>query len=273
VKTHPPCCLRSAAQQFAAAGGNSAQRFCDAVMVHNWKGLLMRLLKAGLVQLLLIGALSLASVSPALALELPDVHVLSGETYPTAGEGKIADPSGVADIVETELGERMPAKTMTVNAEFTELSSLGPMTLTFTGVEEVRGKTSCNTTGDSAGTVKIPGEYHVVDTSVSPLTAAILILFKELVAECNSGKIKVKIRSPNLIRLEKVTSGGDVTEYGLVSNCTIKGKAELREYLNDEGKPVKGVPSANFGLGFEVACMRFYKELIVKSSKMIDFLF
>jgi hypothetical protein len=211
------------------------------------------------------------TATSALALELPDVHVLSGETYPALGEGSV---EGVeVGTLETELGEKLTSSKVTASAELLELSSLGPGALVFTGVTEPKSKTSCNTSGDVAGTVKLSGEYHVVDTSTSPLTAAILILFKELVVECNSGKLKVKVRSPAVIKLEKVTSGTDVTEYGLVSKCIGKGKQELKTYLNDAGESIKGVLTANFGLGFESACDNVTKELIVKSPKMIDFLF
>lgn len=213
------------------------------------------------------------TATSALALELPDVHVLSGETYPATGEGKVEVKEGVVGELETELGEKLTSKTVTAKAELKELSSLGPGTLTFTGVEEPKTKTLCKTTGDAEGTVLLPGEYHVVNIKETPLTAAVLILFNELVVECNSGKLKIKVKAPALVKLEKVTSGTDVTEYGLVSNCTAKGKQELKEYFNEESKLVKGVLTANFGLGAETACERVSKELVVKSSKMLDFLF
>ncbi len=211
------------------------------------------------------------SSTSAFALELPDVHVLSGETYPATGVGKVEGAE--VGTLETELGEKLTSSTVKAEAELTELSSLGPGTLSFTGVQEAKSKTSCKTSGDPEGTVKLPGEYHVVDTSTSPLTAAILILFKELVVECNSGKTKVKVRSPAVVKLEKVTSGTDVTQYGLVSKCSGKGKQELKNYLNDEGVSTKAVLTANFGLGFETACENVTKELVVESSKMLDFLF
>jgi len=231
----------------------------------------MRLLKAGLVPLLLVSALGLASAVPALALELPDVHVLSGETYPVIGEGTIEGPEVAA--IETELGEKLTASSVTVTGEFRELSPSGSGTLTYKGLEEPKSKSSCNTSGDPAGVVKILGEYHVVDTSESPLTAAALLLFNELVVLCNSGKLKVKARGPVVIKLEKITSGVDFTEFGAIANCSPKGKQELKEYLNDEGKKVKAVMTLNFGLGFETACKRFSKELVVKMSKMAAMLF
>jgi hypothetical protein len=214
-------------------------------------------------------AVAFSATASAETLELPDVHVLSEETYPATGAGSV---SGVeVGKLETELGEKLTASGVKVEAELAKLSSLGPGKLTFTGVFEPKGKSECNGVGQAKGTVELEGEYHVVDTSTSPLTAAILILFKELLVEC--GKVKVKVRQPAVVKLNKVTSGTDVTEYGLVSTCTGKGKQELKTYLNDENVSTKAVLTANFGLGFESACDNVASELIVKSSKMVDFLF
>lgn len=231
----------------------------------------MQLLKIGLVQSLLVGSVILASASPTFALELPDVHILSGETYPSVAQG--SGTGTEIGILETEIGEKLTAENGVVTAELLELSSLGPLSMNIHGVKEPKTKTSCNTAGDPSGTVKLSGEYHVVDTSTSPLTAAVLTLFKELMVECNSGKLKVKIRSPLLGKLEKVTSGTDVTEFGIVEKCSGKGKQELKEYLNDEGKGTKAVLSANFGLGFETACVNVGSEQTMKVDKMVDFLF
>jgi hypothetical protein len=229
----------------------------------------MSRMKTLCMALFAVFAMSAAFTATAALAELPDVHVLSGDTYPATGEGEVAGAE--VGVLETELGEKLTSSTVNAKAELTELSSLGPGVLTFTGVTEPRTKTPCNTAGDVSGTVKFSGEYHIV-RAVKAGPFQLLILFKELVVECNSGKLKVKVRSPALVKLEKITAGTDVTEYGLVSKCAGKGKPELKEYLNDEEKLTKAVLTANFGLGFETACENVSKELIVKSSKMIDFL-
>jgi hypothetical protein len=112
-----------------------------------------------------------------------------------------------------------------------------------------------------------------VDISTAPLTAALLTLFNELLVECNKGKVKIKVRAPALFKLEKITSGLEVNEYGLVASCSGKGKQELKTYLNDAGETVTGQLTANFGLGFETACEKITKEVVLKSPKMLDFLF
>lgn len=218
-------------------------------------------------------AVGLSSTS-ALAFELPDLHILSGESYPVTNEGTIENEGAIVREIETEIGEKMTATAVTIRTELTELSSLGPDTIKFSGVKEPKTKTSCKTANTTVeGEVLSSGEYHVVDVNESPLTVAMLLLFPELVVECNKGKLKIKTKPPVIVKVEKVNSGTDVTEYGLVVNCTPKGKQELKEYFNDEGKLVKGTLLVNFGLGNETACYRTTKELVMKSSKMIDFLF
>jgi hypothetical protein len=208
--------------------------------------------------------------------ELPDVHLLSGESYGTGvkGEGTLENGGVVVGTLETVLGETLTATSINVKATLKELSALGPGTLTFKGVTEPRTKTLCLTTSNTKveGEVILPGEYHVVTNA--GLTPMVLILFEELTVECNNKKLKIKVKAPALIKLEKLTSGTDVEKYGLVANCTAKGKQELTEYLNDEGKVVtKAFLLANFGLGLEQACERTTKELVVTSEKMLDFLF
>jgi hypothetical protein len=230
----------------------------------------MKCLKLGLVQLLLFGALGLATVSPALA-ELPDVHVLSGETYPVRFVGTVENPE--VAVLETELGEKLTGSSLTGEDELTELSSLGPTGIIILGTLEPKKKTACHTAGDPEGTVKFAGEFHFTVGVNVPRILQKIVLFKELVVECNSGKLKVKVRSPIILKVEKVTSGVEVTEVGVVAKCTGKGKQEQKEYLNDEEKAVKGALTVNFGLGFESACENISSELVMKANKMLDLLF
>jgi hypothetical protein len=231
----------------------------------------MQLLRVGLVQLLLLGTLILVPATPTLALELPDISVLSGESYPATAEGTV-EGTEVA-VFETELGEKLTSNKITFTIELLELSSLGPAVLSLTGVLEPKSKTFCHSIGEPEGTLTISGEYHVVDTSLSPLTVTHLFLFAEFLALCNKGKLLVKVRGPVVIKLEKLSSGTWVTAYGLVIQCVGKGKPQLREYLNDEGKSTKAVPTMNFGLGFESACLNVSKEVVMNTNKMLTFTF
>jgi hypothetical protein len=247
----------------------------------------MKTLCTALFAVFALAAAFTASQAAATEFVLPDVHVLSGETYPASATGSVENAGAVVAELETEIGERLTATKVTASAELTGLSSLGPGTLKFNGVKEVKSNTACNgkegEKKQAEGEVTFTGEYHVVVTSTALTGPAILILFPELTVECNAGKTKIKVKAPALIKLTLVTSGTDVESYGIVANCTAKGKQELKEYVNDTGTFTKGSLTANFGLGFESACERATnpavagknaeKELILKSNKMIDFLF
>jgi hypothetical protein len=219
-------------------------------------------------------ALAAAFAATSAMAALPDVHLLSGEAYPATGSGSVTgkEAGEVVGKLETELGEKLTATGVSTSVELLELSSLGPGELVFTGVLEPKKSVPCHTVGaKNEGEVVLPGEYHVVVAAEKQ--QAVLVLFKELTVECNSGKLKVKVRSPALIHLN-VTAGTDVTTYGISAKCgTKKGKQDMTEYLNDEEKLVKGQLTANFGLGFETACDEVNQEMTVTSSKMVDFLF
>jgi hypothetical protein len=221
-------------------------------------------------------AAALTASQAAAEFVLPDVHVLSGEEYGSGvtGEGTLENGGAIVAEFETELGEKLTATRMNVKTTLKELSSLGPATLTFEGVTEPRSKTLCLTTSNTKveGEVILPGEYHVV-TNAALTTPMVLILFPERLAECNSKKLKISIRSPGLIKLEGVKSGTDVLSFNLVANCTAKGKQELKEFLNDSGSATKGVFLLNFGLGLETGCLRATKEQTITASRMLDFLF
>jgi hypothetical protein len=231
----------------------------------------MRPVKVGAVQLLLAATLVLIHASSVLALDLPDAHLLSGEEYPTEAEGEVLG-AGVGKL-ETTGGEKLTFSDMLLDLVLRELSSLGSMAMVFSGVTEAFTKTNCNTAGDPSGFVSIPGEYHIVDIETAPLVAAVLLLYKETIIECNSGKLKVKLRAPIILKLAKVTSGTDVTQVGIVAKCHAVGEQEPKEYFNDAGALVLADPTAHFGLGFELACLSLTKELVLTTGKMVNFLF
>jgi hypothetical protein len=213
-------------------------------------------------------ALAAAFTTTAFA-ELPDVHVGTGGKYPVTGEGSVGTGAKVVGTLETEIGEKLTATKVTAVAKLAELSSLGAGELKFTGVTEKNAHT-CNTVGQAEGEVLFSGEYHVVYTGLTTLTAGVLILFNELTVECNAKKLKIKVKAPALTKLN-VTAGKEVSEYKLETACT-KGKQEPREFYNDEGKLTVANLLANFGLGFEKACY-VGEALTLKSSQPIDFLF
>jgi hypothetical protein len=213
-------------------------------------------------------ALAIAFTTTAFAA-LPDIHVVGSGHYPVTGEGSVGTGAKVVGTLETEIGEKLTATKVTATAELKELSPLGPGKLKFTGVTEKTGH-SCNTAGEAEGVVVFSGEYHVVILATNPvLLAGVAILFAELTVECNAKKLKIKVKSPALTKLN-VAAGVEVSEYKLETACT-KGKQEPKEYFNDEEKLTAANLLANFGLGFEKACY-VGEPLTLKSSQPIDFL-
>jgi hypothetical protein len=200
---------------------------------------------------------------------LPDVHLGMQGHYPVASEGSVGTGARVVAMLETEIGEKLTATKVTSTTTLAELSALGSSSLKFTGITEKNGH-PCNTTGEPEGAAAFSGEYHVVYMSLSPLTAGVLILFPEVTLECNSKKLKIKVKAPALTKLN-VAAGTEVTEYKLETACT-KGKQEPREYYDDEEKLKVANLLENAGLGFEKACY-VGEPLTFKSSQPIDFLF
>jgi hypothetical protein len=207
--------------------------------------------------------------------ELPDVHVGAGLTYPVTSTGTLENGGNIVGELETEIGEKLTSTKVTVATELTKLTSLGPLTLKFNSVLEPRTKSECHSDGVGAGEVVFSGEYHVVYTTLSPVTvlnAGFLILFNEDTVLCNKEALRIKVKAPALTRLN-VAAGAEVEEFRLVALCTPAAKQEPKEYFNEEAKPVIANFLSNFGAGFEKTCIRLSKELKVKTSKKVDFLF
>jgi hypothetical protein len=222
----------------------------------------------GFVAVLTLASL-MTSATPAMAVELPDIHVALGEAYPVTAEGKI-EGAKVAKL-ETALKEPLAAETVSAKLTLNELSSLGPGTLTFTGVKQKT--TTCNTEGDPAEVVLILGEGHVISKSVAGvLTPLLLLLLGKLAILC--GKLKITISGSLILGINKVAAGVETNEVGAQSKCIGAGKQEFTEYENDAGElRTKQLLLANLGLGTENACEEYTKELVVTSPKMAELLF
>jgi hypothetical protein len=230
----------------------------------------IKMLCAALFSMFALAAAIGATQAAATEFVLPDAHTLSDAGYPVPEEGTLENGGAIVAELETAIGEKLTATSVTVKGTLTKLSGLGPATLRFTGVTEPKSKTLCKSTNvTTKGEVLFEGEYHMV-TNAALTQHGLVFLFTELTVECNEGKLKIKIKAPAELKLEGAEDMVDITSYGLVANCTAKGKQELTEYVNDAGTVVtKANLTANFGLGAEAACERTTKELVIKTSEMI----
>jgi hypothetical protein len=233
----------------------------------------VKTLCAALFALFALTAAIGATQAAATEFVLPDIHTLSDTNYPVTGEGTLENGGAIVAELETAIGEKLTATSVTAKAVLAKLAALGTGSLKFNGVTEPKSKTLCKSTNvTTKGEVLFEGEYHIV-TNAALTLHAVLILFNELTVECNEGKLKIKVKAPAEIKIEGAENMVDVTSYKLAANCTAKGKQELTEYVNDAGTVVtKANLTANFGLGAEAACERATKELEIKSPEMIVFL-
>jgi hypothetical protein len=226
----------------------------------------------GLALVAVFALASAVAATSAMALELPDIHVVLGEAAPVTGEGTTGKKQGAATL-ETEVGSKLSAEELKILLKLEALSALGPVDLHFVNVAEGKGPTKCNTEGDAEGVVLLPkAEYHIVafKNAGGVLLQEVVILFPETTMKCN--KLSVKLRQPVLAKLI-VAGNTQVTSFGVDAKCAGKGKQELSTYFNDEGKELtKQLITSNFGLGFENGCEATAEEIKIKTNKMIEFL-
>jgi hypothetical protein len=228
----------------------------------------MRTLK--ILSLAIVALLASAVMAAsAIAVELPDLHIALGEAFPVTAEGEIK--GSPAARLEDSLKEPLTATGVKIKLEATTLSSLGPLTLLFTGAKQ---KTSeCTGEGEAKEVITAKGEWHLVDKVVAgKLTLIWLVLFSELKITC--GKVKVTIKPPLLTQVTTVSDMVDTTTFGIQPKCVASGKQEITEYETDTGMVLtKQLLLTNLGLGNEIACLEFTTELVFKANKMVEFLF
>jgi hypothetical protein len=195
-----------------------------------------------------VAVLALWVATSASALVLPDIHVLSGETYPL--HLNFSDNKKTAADVNDTAGNKLEGTGLLLLFLTFELSSLGSFAALFLKVTNKRGA-SCNSEGDPAGEVLVTGSFHIVPLNTSK-EDAFLYLYKELTIECNAGKEKVfvKGRFLSLINFKGVAETGDFTEMCTLLSGDKKGKDNVTKYLEDAGNAATAKIELNFGTGF-----------------------
>src|ERR1700728_6075 len=119
----------------------------------------------------LMGALFVLAAMATSAFALPDLSVtLTGGKYPVEATGKVTGKTSLG----TSSGVALSGEGVTLTLTQAELSALGTFTTSFTKVKQ--GSIECHSNGDAAGVVLVKGEYHIVYTSLSPLTLGTLFL-------------------------------------------------------------------------------------------------
>jgi hypothetical protein len=222
----------------------------------------------------LFAVLAVAAMATASASALPQIHLLSGDAFPVTAETK-AEGAGVASL-STALSAPITSNKVKLNIECKELGSLCPYTAEFTGAE-IEGK-KCSTSGDAAGTILVTkNELHFVWTNLTTLDLNALFLVASLTIVCGEAPntLTITVSGSVIGKIEGVKDMTDVTTFNGNLKCTKpgNGKQEVKEYFNDEGKLVKGILTANLGLGPETGCEEVSKVVAIVPNKMVEFLF
>jgi hypothetical protein len=188
----------------------------------------LKLLGVALMALFTVGVTMASS-----AFALPEINVTLTSTFPIHLE--------VTNLtIKTELSEStglaLHGEGILVLYLSTELTSLGKFEALFLKVEEKTTGVKCNTPGDKEGEVLTKGTWHLVYTSLSPLTLGILHLVEPFELKCSI--IGFKIKGSALAGLSNPISG-QLTSLGGVLEGNGKGKPNLTGYYNDEGQTAK----------------------------------
>jgi hypothetical protein len=189
----------------------------------------------GLV-LMAVFAVSIAAVASASADELPQFSVETGFT------GKF----GKSELILTGAAIKSPEGTTVGTATS---KRLGGLTIDFLK-SELGGK-ECHSEADTAGTILVKGEWHLVPTPGSttlPLVAILIPKANRIHITCLFLNILVLIEGCILGKIEP--AGKDTTAYTLKVNAPEK-KQQFLKFLNDEGKEVLCNLKAQVGTGAE----------------------
>jgi hypothetical protein len=191
----------------------------------------MKSLKLFGVALMALFAFEVTTASSAFAL--PEINVTLTSTFPIHLE--------VTNLtIKTELSESgglaLHGEGILVLYLATELTSLGKFELLLLKIEEKTLGIKCNTPGDKEGEVLTKGTWHLVWTSLSPLTLGILYLIEPYELKCSI--VTEKIKGSALAGVANPFSGQLVSLGGILEGNG-KGKPNLTGYYLDSGQTAK----------------------------------
>src|ERR1700685_521214 len=130
-----------------------------------------------------LAALFALGITTATAFALPDVSLtLAGSSFPLHLDVTLLS---VATQLSTSGGAHMEGVGFLLLLLALSLTSLGTFEALFTKVRE-GGTNECKSPGDPKGEVLTKGTYHIVWTSLSPLTLGELFLVEPLTITCGT---------------------------------------------------------------------------------------
>jgi hypothetical protein len=211
---------------------------------------------------LLLASLFALGLMTTSAFALPDLGLLSGENFP--GEAKARSTATVA--LENSGGSVLTGTGVETKLVWASLSALGVYTSEFKSVG--KGTIKCETTGAGAGNVLVGGEVHLVFTSTSPLTVAMLLLVPEITLECAG--LDIKVRGAVLGTYGSALNADLTTFTGELKGSL--GVQNLTKYFNNGGTVVEAsLLSSVEGGAFKKSSLNIAaaQEFKVEGGKMI----
>ena len=215
--------------------------------------------------LVLAGAAVIAlgtTATPTFAL--PDVSIALGGAYPLHLQVTLLTvKTKLTNVIE----ENVKGEGLLVLLLGKELTALGTVEELFTKV--VLGTTSCQSevgsTKDPLGEILTRGTFHIVWTSLSPLTLGVLALLEPLKIKCGPKEVNGKgsLLSSINTTTNCSTEATECTSLGGVLKGNGAGVANLTTYYNDAGTAEKAKLEFNFGSGFKGAALEIEGEVTV----------
>jgi hypothetical protein len=212
----------------------------------------LKLFGAAFSALLALGA---AVTSPAVAL--PDLSLtLAGTSFPLVLDVTLLN---YTTTVSTSGGAAYTAGALLILLATRALSSLGTYEALFQSV--VGAGEKCHSEGDPVAEVLTKGTYHLVYTSLSPLTLGLLFLVQPYEITCGMAG-SATIRGSMLASLSAGTEPTELTELTFLLAGNGLGKPSLTNYYNDGGTGVRPKLELNLGAGFVEAAQELGTILI-----------
>jgi hypothetical protein len=222
----------------------------------------MRSLKALVISLTaMFGVLTFAitTASSAAPVTLPDIHVLSGESYPL--HLNFSDNKPIATQLSNAKGGKLAGTGLLLLFLTFELSSLGSFEVLFLKVIEGKTGDSCITAGDHSGEVLLKGSFHIVPTTTAG-APAILYLFAPFDLTCGPllAELEGGLLTPIVFKSGS-TESESLTELCVVSTGNGKGVNSVTEYINDNGTKVKATIKSELGSGLGQSALEVAGEI------------
>jgi hypothetical protein len=226
-------------------------------------GVVMKPLKLFMLALAVMCVLGVATASSAFAL--PDVSIALGGAYPI---NNVVTLLTVATKLSNPV-ENLKGVGLLLQIIVPSLTTLGTFDVLFDAVENAKGS-KCNSEGDPTGEVLLPGTWHLVYTSLSPLKLGELFLPEEVKIVC--GSVKIKVKGASLAALNLSAEATEITGLSGILTGDGAGHAATKNYYNDAGESEVSQLLSNFGTTFKESAEEVAEEVTATAagSKMFE---